>query len=217
MDSESLNVSLVSGEVTGVECDFCHVLFSSPEVMEKHRKYSHSHMGPDRRHRCPHCEYSTDRASHMRRHLAAHDGVKSHKCPECGRAFTQKQDLARHVRTHTGERPFRCGACGKGFTQKGNFLRHERIHSGEQPFLCPECGKGFNRQSSLTDHLRTHTGQRPYRCTQCPYRSARSSDLKEHVIAQHSKDYPHVCEECGKGFVKPGKMSKHKTKAHKNN
>ncbi|XP_054719286.1 histone-lysine N-methyltransferase PRDM9-like [Uloborus diversus] len=212
----SLSLEVKPKEVTGVECDLCHALFSSPEVMEKHRK-RHPHMGPDRRHRCPHCEYSTDDAGNMRRHLAAHDGVKSHKCPECGRAFTHKHNLARHVRTHTGERPFQCDECGKEFTRKSSLLTHERIHSGEQPFLCSECGKGFTNQSSLVFHLRTHTGQRPYRCTQCPYRSAQSSRLKKHVIAQHSKDYPHVCEECGKGFVKPSRMIKHKTKAHKNN
>ncbi|XP_054719299.1 histone-lysine N-methyltransferase PRDM9-like [Uloborus diversus] len=200
----------------GVECDLCHSLFSSSAMMEKHRK-KHPHIGKDRRHCCPQCEYSTDVATNMKHHLAAHDGVKPHECPVCFRAFTLKHNLVRHVLTHIGIRPFRCGACGKGFTHKGNLRSHERIHSGEQPFLCPECGMRFRFQNNLTDHLRTHTGQKPYSCSHCPYRSAQSSDLRCHVIAHHSKAYPHVCEECGKGFVRPSHMIKHKTKAHTNN
>ncbi|XP_054719044.1 zinc finger protein 260-like [Uloborus diversus] len=176
-------------ELTGVECAIKNPLSSSPKVMEQNNQQ----MKPDKRHRCSHCAYSTDRADSLRRHLLVHDSVK---------------------KSHNGETPFKCDICGKEFKEGRNLRRHERIHSEDKPHLCSECGKKFHERRSLVRHIQTHTGQRPYKCIHCPYRSSRSTRLREHVIINHTKDYPHVCEECGKGFTRTGEMHKHKIKEH---
>nr|XP_042902727.1 histone-lysine N-methyltransferase PRDM9-like [Parasteatoda tepidariorum] len=206
-----IEANQLSGE--GVACDDCSSLFTSVDAMERHRR-KHPHQGHDRRHRCPHCVYSTNIPCNLRRHLATHTGERRHGCPHCHKTFTQGGDLKRHLRIHSGERSFSCGVCGRDFTLKGHLKRHERSHSGIRPYRCSTCGRDFTRSSTLHEHIRIHTLQRPYKCSVCQYRATSSSTLNKHVIQKHTKQFPHKCDLCERGFLVPSHLKRHKDRIH---
>nr|XP_042902723.1 histone-lysine N-methyltransferase PRDM9 isoform X2 [Parasteatoda tepidariorum] len=199
--------------VKGVACNVCSSLFTSVDAMERHRR-KHPHQGHDRRHRCPHCVYSTNLSCNLRRHLATHTGERRHGCPHCHKTFTEKGSLKAHLRIHSGERPFSCGVCGRDFTQKGHLEVHERSHSGIRPYRCSTCGRDFTHSSHLQAHIRIHTLQRPYKCSTCQYRANTSTHLNSHVILKHTKQFPHKCHLCERGFVQPSHLKRHKDSTH---
>nr|XP_042898984.1 histone-lysine N-methyltransferase PRDM9-like [Parasteatoda tepidariorum] len=207
-----INIVYIIG-VEGVACDVCSSLFTSVDAMERHRR-KHPHQGHDRRHRCPHCVYSTNNTSNLRHHLTTHTGVRRHGCPHCHKTFTEKGSLKTHLRIHSGERPFSCGVCGSDFIQKGHLERHERSHSGIRPYRCSTCGRDFTQLAHLQAHIRIHTLQRPYKCSVCQYRATTSSNLNKHVILKHTKQFPHKCHLCERGFVKQSLLKRHKDRIH---
>ncbi|KAG8193935.1 hypothetical protein JTE90_011487 [Oedothorax gibbosus] len=201
-------------EITGHACDVCGSLFSSSSAMEAHRK-RHPHMHPDRRHKCPQCNYSTDVETHLRKHLLTHTGERPHACSRCGKGFTQKSHLTNHLSVHTGERPFSCKVCGRAFNRSTNLVMHEKTHTNDKSYICTTCGKDFLQAGNLKKHERTHTLQRPYKCPHCNYRATQSSNLRSHVVSKHTRDFRHKCAECGKGFSRPSTLKEHFEKTHK--
>nr|XP_042902725.1 histone-lysine N-methyltransferase PRDM9-like [Parasteatoda tepidariorum] len=199
--------------VKGVACDVCGSLFTSVDAMERHRR-THPHQGHDRRHRCPHCIYSTNRSDHLRNHLTTHTDERRHGCPHCHNTFTLEGSLKAHLRIHSGERPFSCGECGRDFTQKGDMEIHVRSHSGIRPYRCSTYGRDFTHSSALHRHIRIHTLQRPYKCSTCQYRATDSSTLNRHVILKHTKQFPHKCHLCERGFAQPSDLKRHKDRMH---
>nr|XP_042902726.1 gastrula zinc finger protein XlCGF52.1-like [Parasteatoda tepidariorum] len=200
-------------DVKGVACDMCQALFTSVDAMERHRK-KHPNQGPDRRHRCPHCVYSTNYSHHLRGHLATHTGERRHGCPHCHKTFTLEENLRRHLKVHSGERPFSCGECGRDFNRKEHFERHKRRHSGIRPYRCSTCGRDFTELPILLKHIRIHTLQRPYKCSNCQYRATTSSSLNSHVIHKHTKQFPHKCHLCERGFLVPSLLKQHIDRIH---
>ncbi|KAG0424509.1 hypothetical protein HPB47_028273 [Ixodes persulcatus] len=202
----------VEGAAETFACGNCDSVFASLEHFQRHRKAVHERGGG--RHRCGHCPYSSDRKEDVVRHERTHTGQRPFVCGTCGKAFTQQGHLDKHQRVHTGERPYECAECGQKFTQPANLRRHERTHTRERPHVCPECGRGFVQGSQLAVHRRTHSGEKPYACHLCGYRASQLSSVKTHVILAHSKEYPHKCGDCGKGFLLPCQLRSHMRRQH---
>ncbi|XP_013786225.1 zinc finger protein 2 homolog [Limulus polyphemus] len=194
-------------------CEKCGKLFTSMKMLEGHKKI-HRNETEDRRFKCPHCKYSTNRSSDMRNHTVVHTNERPHQCNLCGKRFTERGRLRKHVLTHTGEKPFGCDVCGKKFSQRSHLNIHMRIHNKEKPYRCPYCEKTFAYHNVLTRHQRTHTGEKPYKCTHCSKSFKCSSALQDHEIAQHTHEYPFKCTECGKGFIQFGNMQVHLRNTH---
>uniref|UniRef100_A0A147BN77 Putative c2h2-type zn-finger protein n=2 Tax=Ixodes ricinus TaxID=34613 RepID=A0A147BN77_IXORI len=193
-------------------CGECESLFSSRDYLDKHRKTVHRKA--EGRHQCHHCPYSSDRVDSVVAHERTHTGEMPFVCSTCGKAFAQQGHLARHRRVHSGERPHECATCGQRLAHLADLRRHERTHTGERPHVCSECGKGFTQKSVLVRHVRTHSGARVHACHLCEYRGGDSGSVRKHVIAVHSKEYPHACEHCGKGFVSPCELRAHLARKH---
>ncbi|XP_076324881.1 zinc finger Y-chromosomal protein 1-like [Tachypleus tridentatus] len=194
-------------------CEKCGKLFTSMKMLEGHKKI-HRNETEDRRFKCPHCKYSTNRSSDMRNHTVVHTREKPHQCNLCGKRFTERGRLRKHVLIHTGEKPFDCIVCGKKFSQRAHLNSHMRTHNKEKPYRCAYCEKTFAYLNVLTRHQRTHTGEKPYKCTHCSKSFRSSSALQDHEISQHTHEYPFKCTECGKGFIQFGNMQVHLRNTH---
>ncbi|XP_041947008.1 zinc finger X-chromosomal protein-like isoform X1 [Alosa sapidissima] len=57
--------------------------------------------------------------------------------------------------------------------------------------------------------------RRVYQCQYCDYSTGDASGFKRHVISIHTKDYPHRCEYCSKGFRRPSEKNQHIARHHK--
>ncbi|XP_066275170.1 histone-lysine N-methyltransferase PRDM9-like [Branchiostoma lanceolatum] len=199
--------------VAGYRCSRCEKLFSTQDYLDRHVK-THGDRSWVKQFKCPHCSYSTDMSTDLKRHLLTHTGEKPHKCPTCGKGFTLKAHLQRHQRAHTGEKPYRCEECGRSFNRQSNLTRHMLTHSGQQPHVCTQCGRGLSMAGDLKIHMRIHTGEKPYKCEHCDMRFTKSNNLKSHVICIHTKEFPHRCQVCHKGFVRSDTMRAHMQKEH---
>lgn len=106
---------------------------------------------------------------------------------------------------------FRCNICNKTFSKRCYFTQHNKTaHVGHKPFKCIKCGKKYQTQELLDDHMDKHNGDKPFKCEvpNCPKSFNHKTDLKRHSIL-HTTEKPHVCQQCGKGFVRKDHLQKH--------
>ncbi|XP_017043431.1 zinc finger protein 93 [Drosophila ficusphila] len=144
-----------------------------------------------------------------------------------------KQDFGKErkpissIRNRTGERKRRvrhtlqCSICHRGFYKSSLLEAHMRQHEGLRPYTCVHCGKSYARANLLDSHLReTHhntSARVTFPCPECNKVYTADRSLKYHQKRAHqrtaeleSPDSLHICEECGKSFVRKAHLIRHK-------
>jgi len=183
-DSESeklLHEDKHSSTTSRYSCASCNFKFVSRILLEEH--YS---IEGCQRNKCEICGQVFVHASHLKRHLTIHAGLKPYICKICHYSFNQKTDLIRHeekhkpsdeiscskctfqCKTHTEMQvhntkyhpftsvSFKCETCSKTFGRSSHYKRHLTIHQGIKPHTCKQCGKSFNQKTDLKRHLNSH-------------------------------------------------------------
>uniref|UniRef100_A0A1Q3F449 Putative c2h2-type zn-finger protein n=1 Tax=Culex tarsalis TaxID=7177 RepID=A0A1Q3F449_CULTA len=102
-----------------------------------------------------------------------------------------------------------CDTCGQQFAKPKLMYAHVRSAHGDRRFKCRFCPKTFVRNARLKEHERQHTGERDFQCDQCERKYPTARGLKVHMEDIHSENLPYVCDKCGKGFAKEGKLRQH--------
>ncbi|XP_055523674.1 zinc finger protein 391-like [Wyeomyia smithii] len=102
-----------------------------------------------------------------------------------------------------------CETCGEQFEKSSQLYAHNKAVHGKRRFCCKICSRSFSRRVRLADHELRHTGVRQFECPHCDKSYVTQSGLKTHVEDAHSENLPYVCDKCGKGFSKPGKLRVH--------
>ncbi|XP_040844107.1 transcriptional repressor CTCFL [Ochotona curzoniae] len=166
---------------------------------------------------CNVCDFSSSRASSLKRHMKTHSSEKPHLCHLCLKAFRTASLLRNHINTHTGNRPYKCGDCDMAFVTSGELVRHRRYrHTHEKPFKCSLCKYASVEASKLKRHIRSHTGERPFQCGLCSYASKDACKLKRHMRT-HSGEKPYECHVCHARFTQSGTMKIHIMQKHSEN
>ncbi|XP_030891457.1 zinc finger protein 711 isoform X6 [Leptonychotes weddellii] len=224
------------------QCQYCVFRCADQSNLKTHIKSKHGNNLP---YKCEHCPQAFGDERELQRHLDLFQGHKTHQCPHCDHKSTNSSDLKRHIiSVHTKDFPHKCEVCEKGFHRPSELKKHSDIHKGRKihqcrhcdfktsdPFIlsghilsvhtkdqslkCKRCKRGFRQQNELKKHMKTHTGRKIYQCEYCEYSTTDASGFKRHVISIHTKDYPHRCEFCKKGFRRPSEKNQHIMRHHK--
>jgi hypothetical protein len=119
----------------------------------------------------------------------------------------------------------------EGFTKESSLLQHTNKH--DQPFCCTEAGCtrmyiGWSTEKELKSHMsRYHPDPDAFawkfppvtkvpsvfKCDQCSKQFSRANILSTHRLRVHEREEKrdHICEHCGKGFVRNYELVRHKT------
>ena len=117
---------------------------------------------------------------------------------------------------HLTKKKYRCTDCDYTTNKKISLHNHLESHKltskAEKAIECDECGKHFSHAGALFTHKMVHKekgASKMHKCKFCEYETAEQGLLNRHLLAVHSKNFPHICVECGKGFRHPSELRKH--------
>ncbi|XP_036136892.1 zinc finger X-chromosomal protein-like isoform X1 [Molossus molossus] len=140
-------------------------------------------------------------------------------CMICGKKFKSRGFLKRHMKNHPehlAKKKYHCTDCDYTTNKKINLHNHLESHKltskTEKAIECDECGKHFSHAGALFTHKMVHKekgANKVHKCKFCDYETAEQGLLNRHLLAVHSKNFPHICVECGKGFRHPSELKKH--------
>ncbi|XP_074179495.1 zinc finger X-chromosomal protein-like isoform X4 [Rhinolophus sinicus] len=140
-------------------------------------------------------------------------------CVICGKKFKSRGFLKRHMKNHPEhltKKKYHCTDCDYTTNKKINLHSHLESHKltskAEKAIECSECGKHFSHTGALFTHKMVHKekgANKMHKCKFCEYETAEQGLLNRHLLAVHSKNFPHICVECGKGFRHPSELKKH--------
>ncbi|XP_030066785.1 zinc finger protein 711 [Microcaecilia unicolor] len=195
------------------KCEHCPQAFADEKELQRHTELFQGH----KTHQCPHCDHKSTNSSDLKRHIiSVHTKDFPHKCEVCEKGFHRPSELKKHSETHKGKKIHQCRHCdfktSDPFVLSGHILS---VHTKDLPFKCKRCKRGFRLQNELKKHMKTHSGRKVYQCQYCEYNTTDASGFKRHVISIHTKDYPHRCEYCKKGFRRPSEKNQHIMRHHK--
>ncbi|XP_045146660.1 zinc finger X-chromosomal protein isoform X2 [Echinops telfairi] len=140
-------------------------------------------------------------------------------CMICGKKFKSRGFLKRHMKNHPEhltKKKYRCTDCDYTTNKKISLHNHLESHKltskAEKAIECDEYGKHFSHTGALFTHKMVHKekgANKMHKCKFCEYETAEQGLLNRHLLAVHSKNFPHICVECGKGFRHPSELKKH--------
>uniref|UniRef100_A0A8C9JA52 Zinc finger protein Y-linked n=1 Tax=Panthera tigris altaica TaxID=74533 RepID=A0A8C9JA52_PANTA len=145
-------------------------------------------------------------------------------CMICGKKFKSRGFLKRHMKNHPEhitKKKYHCTDCDYTTNKKISLHNHLESHKltskAEKAIECDECGKHFSHAGALFTHKMVHKekANKMHKCKFCEYETAEQGLLNRHLLAVHSKNFPHICVECGKGFRHPSELKKGRPKAGK--
>lgn len=164
------------------------------------------------------------------------------KCDCPGISFNNLKEQQNHFYSVHCQNEFTiCDTCGNPVRTYNIQAHRESCASEVGPFLCPECGKEFPRRCNLNSHVfsyhkrvkckscgeefvgnlfkRIHERTKhvkSFNCDHCPLQFNTMLKKKSHMVSVHLPDHlrPHVCLDCGQGFLYEDKLKRHRMNKH---
>lgn len=82
-------------KVRNLECDICHKMYASKDVLRKHRKKVH---GANKKYPCIKCDRAFDTQDELGKHNKWHAGYRAFSCVYCANSFTEESGLKTHMK-----------------------------------------------------------------------------------------------------------------------
>lgn len=225
--------------LTFFSCPDCHMKFIEEEGLVTHKRRKHADIYNTGK-KASGDQQSVDSSSSTAEKLqqtnettngADVDDGREHKCNKCYMVFRKSYDLSLHMLTHEELKQYQCIICSEAFVLKDELTAHSAAHTEEfdalendideeeedeadaltdidelgdfEEELMNESSQLSNSNSS-SSQLRT----RSLRTTTATSTAADPVGPQVRKLANGKSVYE--CEECGKAFPSPSKLSAHK-------
>ena len=119
------------------------------------------------------------------------------------------------METHVSNKEtFSCPICDFQTNKRINLETHMNKHSDKKNYECRNCDKKFTWSSSLKSHmLAAHSKiDMKFICEICTHSFKDGGNLKKHMFT-HKEERPHICDRCGKGWIRADFLKNHKCSA----
>ncbi|XP_037283047.1 uncharacterized protein LOC119176038 [Rhipicephalus microplus] len=207
-------------------CETCRKVFTDRDMLQTHlRKHMQIKTGAnssEQTYLCNICDKELKSLSTLRVHVQSHNKVRSFKCDICQEKYTTASNLRKHRKIHNTTRMYKCPHCPKEFTTNNYKLKHvKRVHTRDFQYGCSHCPKKFLEKKRFQQHMvlmhasmltendyATMTLVKKLHCSQCAYVTYSSKSFRQHEVT-HTGKYPHICNECNKGFTFRFELTKH--------
>lgn len=239
-----LHLSEKHPEANVFPCRKCSLVFTDRSEVQKHESthtvrvtFNNNALGGKEYH-CNICKEllasSNALLTHIRLHSVDPDAA-NHVCDVCYGLFQSRSQLRNHVRKQHRPQPggnlpvaLICPECRKSFMRSSLLKRHcKAVHDRLLSHACTRCPKRFSterqrqrhlaivhRSEMTEDELHSLTLIQRYVCEECAYSTYSSKTIRRHVYG-HTGQFPHVCDECGRGFVFRFELTTHRSRDHR--
>lgn len=191
-------------------CDYkeCKVMFKKKRDMKKHiRKI---HLGE--KELCSECGIPFKDLNY---HLRTVHSNMSHPCELCKKVFVTKESLNLHKKNiHNKLRKKEvCDICAKEVFEVEKHIKYK--HSGlvkkSIPCMDPQCDKMFRTKQEVNKHNDAVHLNKKETCPRC---DGIYKNLAVHINQYHTGAKKHVCDKCGKAFIKKYDLNVHIDRVH---
>ncbi|KAF1581959.1 UNVERIFIED_CONTAM: hypothetical protein FQV15_0004467, partial [Eudyptes pachyrhynchus] len=178
-------------------CKVCKESFSSKVLLIEHVK-----LHEEDPYICKYCDYKTVIFENLSQHIAdTHFNDHLYWCEQCDMQFSSSSELYLHFQEHSCDEQYLCQFCEHETNDP------EDLHShvvNEHACRLIELSDSYNNkergQYSLINKISFDKCKNFFVCQVCGFRSRLHTNVNRHVAIEHTKIFPHVCDDCGKGF-----------------
>ncbi|KAG8136186.1 hypothetical protein E2320_009158 [Naja naja] len=179
-------------------CRVCKENFSSKKVLIEHLK-----IHEEDPYVCKYCDYKTVMFENLSQHIAdTHFSDHLYWCEQCDVQFSSSSELYLHFQEHSCDELYLCQFCEHETSDPEDLHSHVvNEHAGR----LIELSDSYNSRQpqghySLVNKISFDKCKNFFVCQVCGFRSRLHTNVNRHVAIEHTKIFPHVCDECGKGF-----------------
>ncbi|ETE67972.1 Zinc finger protein, partial [Ophiophagus hannah] len=179
-------------------CRVCKENFSSKKVLIEHLK-----IHEEDPYVCKYCDYKTVMFENLSQHIAdTHFSDHLYWCEQCDVQFSSSSELYLHFQEHSCDELYLCQFCEHETSDPEDLHSHVvNEHAGR----LIELSDSYNSRQpqghySLVNKISFDKCKNFFVCQVCGFRSRLHTNVNRHVAIEHTKIFPHVCDDCGKGF-----------------
>ncbi|TTV42338.1 Zinc finger X-chromosomal protein [Bagarius yarrelli] len=202
-------------ETQGHLCDMCDHRSSNSSDLKRHVISVHTKDYP---HTCDICGKGFHRPSELKKHTVSHKAKRPHHCRHCTFKTADPFVLSRHILSvHTKEQQQQETQENSNEQQQqpAPSLQTQDRSPPKKTIGAAQLALGGAPIIKKVLGAKGPRERRVYQCQYCDYSTGDASGFKRHVISIHTKDYPHRCQFCSKGFRRPSEKNQHIMRHHK--
>ncbi|XP_034294826.1 zinc finger protein 639 [Pantherophis guttatus] len=179
-------------------CRVCKETFSSKKVLIEHLK-----LHEEDPYVCKYCDYKTVMIENLSQHIAdTHFSDHLYWCEQCDVQFSSSSELYLHFQEHSCDELYLCQFCEHETSDPEDLHSHVvNEHAGRLIELSDSYNSRLPQgHYSLVNKISFDKCKNFFVCQVCGFRSRLHTNVNRHVAIEHTKIFPHVCDDCGKGF-----------------
>ncbi|XP_030072752.1 zinc finger protein 639 isoform X1 [Microcaecilia unicolor] len=187
-------------------CKVCKQSFSTDDSLLEHGRLHKEEL-----YSCKYCSYKTTAFEKLSQHIAdVHFTDFLYWCEQCDLQFCTSSELYLHFQEHSCDEQYLCQFCEHETSDPEDLHSHVvNEHACRLIELSDSYNNAERGRFSLLNKISFDKSKNFFVCQACGFRSRLHTNVNRHVAIEHTRFFPHVCDDCGKGFSGMLEYSQH--------